>query len=58
MTGLQNLLDMQITMLILLLAGFVLTKTGVMSTDLRKALTDFIIAFILRLERDHCAPIG
>lgn len=47
MTGLQNLLDLQITMLILLLTGFVLTKTRVMSSDLRKALTDFIIAFIL-----------
>lgn len=47
MTGLQNLLDMQITMLILLLAGFLLVKTKVMSADFRKALTDFIIAFIL-----------
>jgi len=47
MTGLQNLLNMQITMLILLLTGFVLTKRSVMSSALRKALTDFIIAFIM-----------
>lgn len=44
--GLQNLLDMQLTMLILFVTGFLLARARVMSPDFRKALTDFILAFI------------
>jgi len=47
MDAIENLLVMQITMLVLLLTGYVLTKRKVMSVELRKALTDFIINFIL-----------
>lgn len=47
MTAIENLLIMQITMLILLLTGYVLVKAKIMSGEFRKALTDFIINFIL-----------
>lgn len=47
MTAIENLLTMQITMLILLLTGYILVKVKIMSGDFRKALTDFIINFIL-----------
>lgn len=47
MTEIGNLMIMQITMLVLLFAGYVLRKRGVMSGSFRKALTDFIISFIL-----------
>lgn len=47
MDAMENLLVMQITMLILLLTGVVLVKGKVMSGEFRKALTDFIINFIL-----------
>ena len=47
MQELENLFIMQITMFILLFAGFVLTKKGVMSGDFRIALTDFLLNFIL-----------
>lgn len=47
MTAIENLLIMQVTMLVLLLTGFILVKVKIMSGDFRKALTDFIINFIL-----------
>lgn len=47
MEGLNNLLTMQVTMLILMLTGYLLVKGKVMSGDFRKALTDFVINFIL-----------
>lgn len=47
MIAIDNLVVMQVTMLVLLLTGYILVKTKVMSGDFRKALTDFIINFIL-----------
>lgn len=47
MSNLASLVTMQTAMLVLFLAGFLLRKTGVMSSQFRKALTDFIINFIL-----------
>lgn len=42
-----NLVTMQVTMLVLLLTGFVLAKAKILSDTFRKDLTDFIIRFIL-----------
>lgn len=47
MDAIENLLTMQTTMLVLLLTGFVLVKMKVVTSAFRKALTDFIINFIL-----------
>lgn len=47
MNAIENLLTMQSTMLVLLLTGFVLKKAKVITSSFRKALTDFIINFIL-----------
>lgn len=47
MSAIENLLVMQTTMLVLLVAGFVLVKAHVMSSHFRKELTDFIINFVL-----------
>lgn len=47
MTVIENLFVMQVTMLVLLFSGYVLRKRAVMSGAFRKALTDFIINFIL-----------
>lgn len=47
MEAIENLLIMQVTMLVLLFAGYLLRKRGVMSGEFRKLLTDFIINFIL-----------
>lgn len=47
MDAIENLLTMQSTMLVLILAGFILVKMKVMTTKFRKSLTDFIINFIL-----------
>ncbi len=47
MEALENLLVMQMTMLVLLFAGYVLAKRNVVSVTFRKAMTDFIINFIL-----------
>ena len=45
--AMEKLLTMQSTMLVLLLTGFLLAKRKVISAQFRKALTDFIINFIL-----------
>ena len=47
MDAIEELLSMQGTMLVLFLTGFVLEKGKVMTSQFRKALTDFIINFIL-----------
>lgn len=47
MEAIQNLLTMQSTMLVLILTGFLLAKAAVITPTFRKALTDFIINFIL-----------
>lgn len=47
MSDLASLVTMQVAMLVLFLAGFLLRKAGVMSSQFRKSLTDFIINFIL-----------
>ena len=47
MHQLQNLFIMQITMFILMFAGFVLTKKQLLNEPFRKALTDFLLKFIL-----------
>lgn len=54
----EKLLDTQITILFLILVGYLLTKVGVMGPDFRKALTDFLIAFILPCNIIHsfCMP--
>lgn len=46
-TEMENLLILQVAMLVLLFSGYVLRKRNVMSGIFRKALTDFIINFIL-----------
>ena len=47
MEAIESLLTMQSTMLVLLLAGYVLVKVNVITPAFRKSLTDFIINFIL-----------
>ena len=47
MIATDNLLLTQITMLILLLMGYILVKLNVMDAAFRKGLTDFVIKFIL-----------
>ena len=47
MIATDNLLITQITMLILLLTGYVLVKINVIQNEFRKSLTDLIIKFIL-----------
>lgn len=47
MNSIENLATMQITMLLLFLTGCLLVKCKVMTGQFRKALTDFIIHFIL-----------
>ncbi len=47
MTALSNLLDLQITIFCLILAGYVLTRIGVLSADARKPLSNLLINFIL-----------
>jgi len=47
MNALQNLYTMLITMMILLLAGFFWTKKGLLSTEVRKKLSDLILLFVL-----------
>lgn len=47
MGAIDQLITMQVTMLILFLTGFLLVRGKVMSGQFRKALTDFIINFIL-----------
>lgn len=47
MAAIENLLTLQVTMLVLLFTGFLLVKGKVVSEEFRKAMTDFIIRFIL-----------
>lgn len=47
MAAIENLLTLQVTMLVLLFTGFLLVKGKVVSGEFRKAMTDFIIRFIL-----------
>ena len=43
----ENLLNAQISILILILIGCALTKLGLLNTEFRKYLTDFVICFVL-----------
>lgn len=43
----ENLLNAQISILILILVGCALTKLGLLNTEFRKYLTDFVICFVL-----------
>lgn len=47
MVDINNLLNLQITIFSLMLAGYVLTKAGVLSADARKPLSNLLINFIL-----------
>ena len=47
MVDMINLLNLQITIFSLMMAGYVLTKTGVLSADARKPLSNLLINFIL-----------
>ena len=47
MVDMQNLLNLQITIFSLMLAGYILTKTRVLSADARKPLSNLLINFIL-----------
>ena len=47
MVDMANLFNLQITIFSLMLAGYVLTKTGVLSADARKPLSNLLINFIL-----------
>lgn len=47
MDAIKNLMTLQNTMLVLILTGFVLAKRKAVSTEFRKALTSFIMNFIL-----------
>lgn len=47
MVDMSNLLNLQITIFSLMLAGYILTKTGVLSADARKPLSNLLINFIL-----------
>ena len=47
MVDMLNLLNLQITIFCLMLAGYILTKTGVLSADARKPLSNLLINFIL-----------
>ena len=47
MVDMSNLLNLQITIFTLMLAGYILTKTGVLSADARKPLSNLLINFVL-----------
>lgn len=47
MIDMSNLLNLQITIFCLMLSGYLLTKTGVLSADARKPLSNLLINFIL-----------
>lgn len=47
MVDMSNLLNLQITIFSLMLAGYILTKTGILSADARKPLSNLLINFIL-----------
>lgn len=45
MVDINNLLNLQIAIFSLMLAGYVLTKTGILSADARKPLSNLLINF-------------
>ena len=47
MVDMANLLNLQTTIFLLMLAGYILTKTGVLSSEARKPLSNLLINFIL-----------
>ena len=47
MVDMSNLLNLQITIFCLMLSGYILTKTKVLSADARKPLSNLLINFIL-----------
>lgn len=47
MVDITNLLNLQITIFSLMMAGYVLSKTGILSADARKPLSNLLINFIL-----------
>lgn len=47
MVDLSNLLNLQITIFCLIMAGYLLTKGNVLSSDARKPLSDLLINFVL-----------
>lgn len=47
MVDMSNLLNLQLTIFCLMLAGYILTKTKVLSADARKPLSNLLINFIL-----------
>ena len=47
MVDLSNLLNLQITIFCLIMAGYILTKSQVLSSDARKPLSDLLINFVL-----------
>ena len=47
MVDMSNLLNLQITIFCLMLSGYILTKTNVLSGDARKPLSNLLISFIL-----------
>ena len=47
MVDMINLLNLQITIFSLMMAGYVLTKAGILSADARKPLSNLLINFIL-----------
>ena len=47
MVDMINLLNLQITIFSLMMAGYILTKTGILSADARKPLSNLLINFIL-----------
>ena len=47
MVDMSNLLNLQITIFCLMLSGYILTKTNILSGDARKPLSNLLISFIL-----------
>lgn len=47
MNAIENLLNTQITILVLILAGYILAKLRFFNAEFRKSMTDFVINFIL-----------
>ena len=47
MVDMSNLLNLQITIFCLMLAGYILTKTKVLSAEARKPLSNLLINFVL-----------
>lgn len=47
MVSIKDLLDLQITIFLLMAAGYILTRVGVLPASARKPLTDLVIDFVL-----------